>query len=647
VAAGGDQLAQGTVRSASRVIVQACRRPGASRTADLTISHVDLQRSAKARLAARQIAKADRIHAVSAPAHAAATRLPSGRTRYRQLPDYEADLEQLAAQHPGVVKRIVLPDPTLIGRRVIGVEIARDVHARDGRPVMFLNGLHHAREWPAGEMAMEWAIDLVKRLDGGDAQVRGLLSKARVVVVPVVNPDGFYLSRTVRGAFEFKRKNCRIVADERPAAGQCEADANAELGTDPNRNYGGFWGGPGASLDPSADDYRGSGPFSEPEPRNLHALIGSRQVTVALALHTYGNDLLRPPSLSSQSPPDATDLKRLGDLIARPAHLTDEPAYQLYDTTGAMEDWSYWSTGGLAFTAELGPDPTEDTDEASLVAFHPPFREVASWYPGLRTGFDHALAWAAAPRHHSVIRGRGPRGATITLSQTFRTMTSPVLGPDGIAGAPLSFPDGRRSSLRIPASGRFTLHANPSTRPVAEGSPGRAPEGPTTAPVPIVSPGTTTSFPYTQPDASDAPASARADFPFTIAPGDDDAQIHARITWADPANDWDLYVFRIEADGTETLVGTSGQGHTTWEQADVGAGTYNGRLPAGHYVVRVVDYATTDKAFTGEITFTGPRPAVAATPERWTLRCAVHGRTRATHEVFVARGHAVSVGDAC
>jgi hypothetical protein len=468
-----------------------------------------------------------------------------------------------------------------------------------------------------------------------------------VIVVPVVNPDGFYLSRTVGGAFEFKRKNCRMAADQIPAAGACEAEPNAQLGTDPNRNYGGFWGGPGASLDPSDDAYRGSGPFSEPESQNLRALIGSRQVTVALALHTYGNDVLRPPSLATQAPPDATALKRLGNAIARPARLTDEPAYQLYDTTGAMEDWSYWSTGGLAFTAELGPDPTSDSDQASLDAFHPPLREVAAWYPGLRTSFDRALAWTADAHHHSVIRGRGPRGATISLSQTFQTLTSPVLGADGLAGAPLSFPDGRRSSLRIPASGRFTLHANPSTRPVAQGRPGRAPDGPTTTAVPITSPGTTTSFAYTQPDAGDAPATARVDIPFEIGQGDDDALVRARITWADPGNDWDLYVFRIGADGRETLVGSSGQGHTTWEQADVGPPTYNGRVPPGHYVVRVIDYATTDKAFTGQVTFSGPQPAVAATPERWTLTCRLHGRTRATHGVFVARGRQVDVGDAC
>ena len=47
----------------------------------------------------------------------------------------------------------------------------------------------------------------------------------------------------------------------------------SQFGTDPNRNYGGFWGGPGANpggaapFGDYAQDYRGDGPFSERETR--------------------------------------------------------------------------------------------------------------------------------------------------------------------------------------------------------------------------------------------------------------------------------------------------------------------------------------------------------------------------------------------
>jgi hypothetical protein len=653
-APGAEDLAQAPVRTSGTVVVQACRRPGASTSVRLTTTAVTLTATGRHHLTTPRPDKADVLRAAAArrrladrprSRRQAPVALPSGRTRYRQLPDYEADIAQLVAAHPRTARAVVLGHRTLIGRPVVGIEIAQDVRRDDGRPVMLVTGLHHAREWPSGEVAMEWAIDLVGALAHRDGEVSKLLAQARVIVVPVVNPDGFFLSRTIGGVFAAKRKNCRIVDGQAPRPGQCEAAANAALGVDVNRNYGGFWGGPGASLDPADDTYRGPAPFSEPETQNIRALVAGRQVTVALSLHTYGNLVLRPPSLANQAPPDAEQLKQLGDAIAAPAGLTSERGYELYDTNGAMEDWSYWSTGGLAFTAELGDGAT--TDASGLLAFHPRFAQVASWYPGLRRGLLRALAWTADPAHHAVISGRGPAGATVELSKVFQTTTSPVLDANGLAGAPLSFADTAHSTLRIGASGRFAIHANPSTRPAAMGRPGRPAEGPTTAAVPIASPGTTTSFAYTSDDATDAPPTARADVPFTIAPGDDDATVTARITWADPRNDFDLMILRVGADGGETVLSASGQASTTWEQVSIAADQFNGRLPAGRYIARVLDYASTDKAYSGAITFAGPTAAVPATPERWTLTCRVRGHTIATQQVLVDRGQRVDVGSAC
>ena len=105
-----------------------------------------------------------------------------------------------------------------------------DSAATDARPVFLMLGLHHAREWPSGEKAMEFAYDLVSNY-GHDARITDLLKKARVIVVPVVNADGFDLSRDRRRAPRpaggrraaapwpilgtpgnaYKRKNCRIV----------------------------------------------------------------------------------------------------------------------------------------------------------------------------------------------------------------------------------------------------------------------------------------------------------------------------------------------------------------------------------------------------------------------------------------------------
>ena len=112
-------------------------------------------------------------------------------------------------------------------------------------------GLHHAREWPSGELTMEFAYDLLKN-DGVVPRITNILDKARVVIVPVVNPDGFNLSRTL--GYEMKRKNCRITNGQLPTSGQCAQSSNQSRGIDPNRNYAGFWGGPGASYQPDLGD---------------------------------------------------------------------------------------------------------------------------------------------------------------------------------------------------------------------------------------------------------------------------------------------------------------------------------------------------------------------------------------------------------
>ena len=132
------------------------------------------------------------------------TALPSGRDSYRSLADYNSQMKAMAEANPGLVRLLTLPEKTLDGRSVLGVEIAEDVTARDGRPTFAMFGVHHAREWPSGEHAMEFAVDLVKGARAGDPRITGLLDRGRMVVVPVVNPDG-----SPRPAFKVFKKNAR------------------------------------------------------------------------------------------------------------------------------------------------------------------------------------------------------------------------------------------------------------------------------------------------------------------------------------------------------------------------------------------------------------------------------------------------------
>ncbi|GEP34604.1 hypothetical protein NSZ01_23720 [Nocardioides szechwanensis] len=421
--------------------------------------------------------------------------LPSGRTSYRTLEDYDREMRGLAKRRPSLVRTFTLARPTLDGRTVRAIEIGSDVRRpASGRPTFVMLGLHHAREWPSAEHTMEFAHELVRGY-GHDARVTRLLDRLRVVLVPVVNADGFDLSRTSGGLVDlnllnpldpsgtviptatqvltpgmaYLRKNCRLADGVDTPDGSCGAmlatPAGFGLGVDLNRNYGMWWGGPGAAGQvPSATEfhaglldprYHGAAPFSEPETRNVRDLFLSRSATGMITNHTFGNLVLRP---WSGSPDHVTDAGRrvglarderamaaLGGRLARQNGYTSQRSYALYDGMGTTEDWAYGATGTYGYTFEIGG--TE---------FHPPFEDVVDHYGRNRAAYLIALEHAADPEHHSVLSGRAPAGARLTLTRDASTATW-----DG--SSPATF----RTSIRVPADGTFTWHVNPSTRPTA------------------------------------------------------------------------------------------------------------------------------------------------------------------------------------
>ena len=258
--------------------------------------------------------------------------LPSGRTSYRTYDDYLRDMNRLARLYPTLTKPLTLENPTVLGERIRGLEISVDApDVRDGKPVFLLMGAHHAREWPSAEHTMEFGFDLLESYYSRDRTVRNrarkVLSESRVIIVPVVNVDGFKISRDAAPLgdfstfdYEMKRKNCSISATT-PAqylGGTCDDNPAGRLrGTDLNRNYPGFWGGGGASPTWSNDTYRGDGPGSEPESDAVRKLISERAVTVMISNHTYSNLVLRPPAIAATGrAPDELALKDLGDAMA-------------------------------------------------------------------------------------------------------------------------------------------------------------------------------------------------------------------------------------------------------------------------------------------------------------------------------------------
>ena len=251
-----------------------------------------------------------------------------------------------------------------------------------------------------------------------------------------------------------------------------------QFGVDPNRNYGGFWGGPGASTEDTmpfgatAQDYRGPGPFSEVETRNIRNLVSSRQVVTMITNHTFSNLMLVPPGLQAAGPPPddkAAPPPRQRRWRARTATPTRRDTSST-TRPGRTEDWSYNATGGLGFTFEIGP-----------TAFHPNYASMIAEYNGTtaaagdgggnRAAYLTALASTVNRKRHSIIRGTAPRGAFLTLSKRFKTPTSPVIDGAGEEGDVILF----RDRLRDDHAGR-PLRALPLAREPLDAPAGRSRE---------------------------------------------------------------------------------------------------------------------------------------------------------------------------
>jgi hypothetical protein len=384
---------------------------------------------------------------------------------YRTLDDYDHDLQTLAQGHPGLVRRFELPRRSVYDRPLWGLELASNVNRTDdGRPVFLVFGLHHAREWPSGEVAIEFAFDLAKRY-GTDGRVTALLDAVRVIVVPVVNPDGFEVSRS--GQVDMQRKNCALTSLDTP---DDEACAQRE-GVDLNRNYGAAWGGPGSGTSPVEETYRGPEPFSEPESRAVHELSQRLQVTTVVSIHNVAALVLRQPGSRELGAvtPDEARMKDLGDAMAAATDYESQHGYELYDVSGATEDWNYIAQGAYGYTLELGP--------GSSGLFHGDYTtHVADQYlgggsgvpagNGAREALLRAAEAAGRRADHAVVTGTGTPGNLLRLRRAFRTETAALCDPDCTARKPpLQLDDFVETTMTVPADGRFEWHVGPSTRP--------------------------------------------------------------------------------------------------------------------------------------------------------------------------------------
>ena len=418
---------------------------------------------------------------------------------YRRLADFERELRELVANHPTKARLIELPLKTLEKRTVYGIEIATDVANDDGRPVFYTDGCHHAREWPAAELPLMFAYDLLGSY-GTDPRITNIVDNVRTIIVPVVNPDGYNHSReslvqldntqdpTTDGGVVFGddlillalsvappgglesywRKNRRSYFGTHLGAGTVELErakpGNADVyGVDPNRNYGYSWGDNqgGSTAEQTSQSHRGATPFSDAEAGNVAHVIRSRQPLALITNHTAGDLVLWPWGDTTDDAPDNDLLQGLGEQMAAINGYTAQKSIGLYPTTGTTIDHAYGTAGTIGYTFEHAG-----------ASFHPPYLDtVPAMYALNRQAFLLLIEQIClAPATHAVISGRlvdeagnGVAG-TVRLYKEFDTL----LWREGDGGNPTgmtSYRETLNATIATASDGTFAWHVNPSTRP--------------------------------------------------------------------------------------------------------------------------------------------------------------------------------------
>ena len=250
-----------------------------------------------------------------------------------------ARLAAMVANRPDRVSHVEL-GLSLEGRLIRGIRITNP--GADDRPVVVVQSCQHAREWISVASTMFAAEQFVTAAEGTELDV--LLDQVELVVLPVANPDGYVYSWEVD---RFWRKNRR-----------------EGVGVDTNRNWSVAWGGEGASPDPSAENYRGAGPFSEPEPLAMRDFVeGDPRVIAFLDVHSFGQFVLFPWGYDVAASDDHELFAGLAADVADVMMAQHDVPYvplqsaELYPASGNTVDWAYGTHGIYAIALELRPGP--------------------------------------------------------------------------------------------------------------------------------------------------------------------------------------------------------------------------------------------------------------------------------------------------
>ena len=426
---------------------------------------------------------------------------------YLNVTEVESALLGLAAMYPAICELVTLPNLTIEGRSCHAVRIGR--FGATDRDAVLLTGAVHAREWGGSEICVNVATDLCEAYTAGtglgyggkyftSAEVRAIVAGLNLIVFADVNPDGRHFSQTTDALWRRNRNPA-----ESGGAASC-------IGVDLNRNQDFLWdfpvhfdaaSGVNTSANPcsASQTYRGSAPTSEPETQNVVWLMDTYpRIRWYVDLHSHGETILHswgddenqsadPVQNFSNSGFDGQrgvagdaygeyiqngDLTQIIELAnalhdalkaVRGSDYSVEPAYTLYPTSGANDDYAYArrfvdsSLGKIyAYTVEWGTE------------FQPPWGEMEQIVADVSAGIlafcleaqcqgGSAVALETpAVTFNDVPEGEATARAVVFAVTTCQAATFQVVAGPVVTAGPGSFGTLPSPNAALPAAGAIT-----------------------------------------------------------------------------------------------------------------------------------------------------------------------------------------------
>ncbi|TKR70059.1 hypothetical protein L596_022127 [Steinernema carpocapsae] len=299
--------------------------------------------------------------------------------QFHDIDEIYAYINSVAVTFNKTVSTFNLGESTL-KRNLLGVKIG---NPGQNKSKAVIHGCLHSREW----VGCSTMLYIINELTQNAANYTNLLDNLDIYILPVANPDGYWLTW---GPLRFWRKTFSgpYIAED---GSQC-------YGVDPNRNFAFKFRVAGFEDDPCSETFPGITAFSEPEPRLIADFLAANNDSIKayIDVHAYGELFMYPYGYAKVYPNDLSNLNKVASEATTAINAVHGAQFKhgsivdiIYPASGSSIDYA---KGVLSiehtYALELRPDQNDPVgfmvDEDQIV---PAAEET---WAGLQVVLNHA-----------------------------------------------------------------------------------------------------------------------------------------------------------------------------------------------------------------------------------------------------------------